>query len=105
MAIEKKSLAGKTATKTSAKSKLDTSKPLASKVVAANGYYTPPTIPWQYTLNAGVFYSFLEHYSAKFEIYNLTNRTNWQAAPPFYGNDFLVRNDPRTFEVRLQAKF
>jgi hypothetical protein len=40
-----------------------------------------------------------------FSVYNLTDRLNWQSSPPFYGNDFLVRNDPRTFEIRLQAKF
>jgi hypothetical protein len=40
--------------------------------------YTPPTIPWQYSINAGVFYNFLQHYSVKFEIYNLTNRRNLQ---------------------------
>jgi hypothetical protein len=72
--------------------------------VSANGYYQSPIIPWQYTMNTAIFYEW-SHYSATFSVYNLTNRLNWQAAPPYYGNDFLVRNDPRTYELRLVAKF
>ena len=37
--------------------------------------------------------------------YNFTNQRNWQPSPSIYGNDFLVQNDPRSFEVRLEAKF
>jgi outer membrane receptor protein involved in Fe transport len=73
--------------------------------VVANGYYyNSPVIPWQYTMNAAVFYQ-IKQYVLTFSVYNLTDRLNWQAANPFYGNDFLVRNDPRTFEARLQVKF
>jgi outer membrane receptor protein involved in Fe transport len=61
-------------------------------------------IPWQYTWNAAVFYEF-ENYTVTFSVYNLIDQHNWQPSPGFYGNDFLVRSDPRTFEVRLQAKF
>jgi outer membrane receptor for monomeric catechols len=68
------------------------------------GYYTSPVIPWQYTWNAAVFYEW-NRYTLTFSIYNITDRNNWQPAPMFYGNDFLVRSDPRTFEVRLMAKF
>jgi len=77
------------------------------KVNAANpnfGYYTAPVIPWQYTWNAAVFYEF-KTYTLTLSAYNLTNQRNWQPSPPFYGNDFLVLSDPRTFEIRLQAKF
>ena len=38
-------------------------------------------------------------------VYNLTNQRNWQPSPSIYGNDFLVMNDPRTVELRVQAKF
>jgi outer membrane receptor protein involved in Fe transport len=79
--------------------------PLVPQSIIANGgYYKSPVIPWQYTMNAAVFYQF-KQYTLTFSLYNLTNRLNWQSSPAFYGNDFLVRNDPRTFEVRLQAKF
>ncbi len=77
------------------------------KVNAGNpnlGYYTAPVIPWQYTWNAAVFYEF-KNYTLTLSVYNLTDQRNWQPSPPFYGNDFLVMSDPRTFEMRLQAKF
>ena len=73
-------------------------------VINNNYYYKSLVIPWQYTLNAAIFYEF-RNYTLTLSVYNLTNRVNWQAADPFYGNDFLVRNDPRTFEFRLTAKF
>lgn len=73
--------------------------------VVNNGYYVKaPVIPWQYTMNAAVFYEW-SHYTATVSVYNLTDQRNWQSAPAFYGNDFLVRNDPITVEFRLQAKF
>ena len=61
-------------------------------------------IPWQYTWNAAVFYE-VGRYTVTFSVYNLTDRHNWSPSPSFYGNDFLVRSDPRTYEIRLQAKF
>ena len=67
-------------------------------------YYHSPVIPWQYTMNASVFYQW-SHYTLTLSVYNFTNQINWESAPAFYGNDFLVRSDPRTYEVRLQAKF
>ena len=75
-----------------------------ASVVAAGGYYKSPVIPWQYTLNASVFYEW-SHYTITASVYNFTNQRNWQPSPSIYGNDFLVQNDPRTFEIRLQAKF
>ena len=68
------------------------------------GYYTAPEIPWQYTWNAAVFYEW-SRYTLTLSVYNLTDQRNWQPSPPLYGNDFLVLSDPRTFELRLQAKF
>jgi outer membrane receptor protein involved in Fe transport len=73
--------------------------------VLKTGYYTPPTIPWQYTLNAGVFYNFLQHYTARLMVYNLANRVNWLNDNPFYGNDFLTRQPPRSFDLTLTGKF
>ena len=69
------------------------------------GYYTSPVIPWQFTWNAAIFYQFAEKYTITLSVFNLTNQKNWQPSPGYYGNDFLVRSDPRTFELRLQAKF
>jgi outer membrane receptor protein involved in Fe transport len=79
--------------------------PLPSNINAANGYYTKsPVIPWQYTLNAAVFYEF-GRYTVTASVYNLTDQRNWESAPSLYGNDMLVLENPRTFELRLQAKF
>lgn len=69
------------------------------------GYYKSPMIPWQFTWNAAAFYQFAENYTLTFSVYNITNQHNWQPSPGYYGNDFLVRSDPRTYEVRLQVKF
>ncbi len=72
---------------------------------ANGGYYQSPTIPWQYTLNAAVFYTFLEHYNVKFSIYNVTSRHNLVNDYPFYGNDFLTRVPPRDYDLTLSGKF
>ncbi len=77
----------------------------SGNINAANGYYTKsPVIPWQYTLNASLFYE-VGRYTATLSVYNLTDRKNWSSAPSLYGNDMLVLNNPRTLELRLQAKF
>jgi iron complex outermembrane receptor protein len=72
--------------------------------IVATGYYRPPTIPWQYSINAGVFYTFLQHYTVKFEIYNLTNERNLQNDYSFYGNDFLTIIPPRSYDLTFTAK-
>jgi len=69
------------------------------------GFYRSPVIPWQYTWNAAIFYQFANKYTITFSVYNLTDQHNWQPSPGYYGNDFLVLSDPRTYEVRLQVKF
>jgi hypothetical protein len=71
---------------------------------ARGGYYQSPTIPWQYTLNAAAFYSFLQ-YTVKFSIYNLTDRHNLINDIPFYANDFLTRVPPRSYDLSLSGKF
>ena len=71
---------------------------------ASGGYYQSPTIPWQYTLNTAVFYSF-QKYLVKFSIYNLTDRHNLVNDIPFYANDFLTRLPPRDYDLSVSAKF
>jgi len=78
---------------------------LTSTLNSNGGYYQSPTIPWQYTLNAAVFYSFLEHYNVKFAIYNVTSRHNLVNDYPFYGNDFITRVPPRSYDLTLSGKF
>jgi outer membrane receptor protein involved in Fe transport len=74
-------------------------------VVSASGYYTSPRIPWQYTVNAAVFYNFLGHYTVKLSVYNLTNEKNLLNDIPYYGNDFLTRTEPRSFDLTFSGKF
>jgi outer membrane receptor protein involved in Fe transport len=78
---------------------------VVSALTASGGYYKSPTIPWQYTLNAAVFYGFLEHYNVKFAVYNLTDRHNLQNDYPFYGNDFITRVPPRSYDLTVSGKF
>lgn len=87
-----------------AASSLDGLFPLPASLVANGGNYKSPVIPWQYTMNAAIFYEW-SHYTVTLSIYNLTDQKNWQPSPSLYGNDFLVLNDPRTYEVRLTSKF
>ena len=68
------------------------------------GNYQSPTIPWQFTLNAAAFYNFLDHYTVKFEIYNLTSQHNLINDYPFYGNDFITRVPPRSYDLTFTAK-
>jgi len=78
---------------------------VSSSIVQPNGLYNPPRIPWQYTLNAGVFYTFQEHYNVKLMVYNLTSRHNVEPDYSYYGNDFLTRVPPRSFDLTLSGKF
>lgn len=75
-----------------------------TSVVSANGYYTPPRIPWQFTLNTGVFYTH-EHFTYKVMVYNVTSQHNLVNDIPFYGNDFLTRVPPRSFDFSVSARF
>jgi outer membrane receptor protein involved in Fe transport len=72
---------------------------------ANGGYYQSPMIHWQYTLNAAVFYSFLQKYTVKFSVYNLTDAHNWTNDIPFYGNDFITRQPPRDYDLSISARF
>jgi hypothetical protein len=73
-------------------------------IVGANGAYTAPRIPWQYTLNAGIFYSY-QNYTVKLTVYNLTDQHNLLNDYPFYGNDFLTRVPPRSYDLTISGKF
>jgi hypothetical protein len=73
-------------------------------VVAANGYYKAPQIPWQFTLNTAVFYTW-QQYTAKITVYNITDQHNLTNDYPFYGNDFLTRVPPRSFDLTISGRF
>ncbi len=71
-------------------------------VIANGGYYQSPTIPWQYTLNAAAFYKY-NNYEFRFSIFNVTDRRNVTNDIPFYGNDFLTVNPPRSYAISIKA--
>jgi hypothetical protein len=73
-------------------------------VVGADGSYNAPRIPWQYTLNAALFYGY-QNYNVKFTVYNVTNQRNLTNDYPFYGNDFLTVVPPRSYDLTVSAKF
>jgi len=74
-------------------------------LVANGGDYKAPKIPWQFTLNAAAFYEFLDHYTVKLAIYNLTSEHNLVNDTPFYGNDFITRVPPRSYDLTFTVKF
>jgi len=75
-----------------------------ASVLANGGYYQSPKIPWQYTINSAVFYDY-KNYEFKFSIFNVTNRRNLTNDIPFYGNDFISVNPPRSYGLSVKAKF
>ena len=89
---------------TAAEDFISLSPALLSKLSSNGGYYQSPVIHWQYTLNAAVFYTY-KQYTAKFSVYNLTNRLNWTNDVPFYGNDFITAQPPRDLDFTISARF
>jgi TonB dependent receptor-like, beta-barrel/TonB-dependent Receptor Plug Domain len=77
---------------------------LPASVIASGGRYQSPVIPWQYTLNAGVYYD-IDRYEFKLQANNLTNQHNLVNDNPFYGNDFITRVQPLTLDFTMKVKF
>jgi outer membrane receptor protein involved in Fe transport len=77
---------------------------LLATLNANGGYYQSPTIPTQYTFNVAGFYTY-DKYTVKLSVYNLTDRKNVVNDYPFYGNDFLTRLPPRSYDVSFTGKF
>ncbi len=73
-------------------------------IINNGGYYKSPVIPWQYTLNAAIYYDF-GRYQIKLSGYNITNQHNWVNDYSFYGNDFITRANPASIDLTLRARF
>jgi outer membrane receptor protein involved in Fe transport len=73
-------------------------------LAASGNYYKSPVIHWQYTANVAAFYSW-RNYTAKVSIYNVTNEKNFTNDIPFYGNDFITVQPPRSYDLTLNARF
>ncbi len=91
-------------TTTSGQIDLTNTPDVPASIVANGGYYKSPVIPRQYTLNSAVFYVFRQ-FEVKASVYNVTNRRTLTNDAPFYGNDFITVNPPRSLEISLKAKF
>jgi len=75
-----------------------------ASVKKAGYYFQSPRVPWQYTINASVFYDY-DPYEFKFSIFNLTDQNNWEGSNPLYGNDFIVHSNPIDFDFTVKYKF
>jgi len=75
-----------------------------NSVKKAGYYFQSPRVPWQYTINASVFYDY-DPYEFKFSIFNLTDQNNWEGSNPLYGNDFIVHSNPIDFDFTVKYKF
>ena len=75
-----------------------------ANVLRNNGYYQSPTIPWQYTLNLATTYDY-KGYTFKLAIYNATDHRNWTNDYPYYGNDFITRDTPRSYDFSIKYRF
>ena len=73
-------------------------------LVANGGHYVSPEIPWQYTLNAAVYWD-VGRYEFKLAGYNITNQRNLVNDNPFYGNDFLTVLPPASVNLTMKVKF
>lgn len=73
-------------------------------LVANGGHYVSPEIPWQYTLNAAVYYD-IGRYEFKLQGNNITNQRNVVNDNPFYGNDFLTVLPPASVNLTMKVKF
>ncbi len=66
--------------------------------------FTANEIPWQYTLDGSIGYTW-DKWSAKLMIRNLTDEENWSSPNPGYGNGSINADPERTFELTLAYKF
>jgi len=77
---------------------------LPAYVIANGGHYQSPVIPWQYTLNAAVYWD-VGRYEFKLAGNNLTNQRNLVNDNPFYGNDFITVLPSTSVDFTMKVKF
>lgn len=61
-------------------------------------------IPWQYSLDLGVFYQ-TKRWEARVSLLNVTDEENWSAPNAVYGNESILAELPFRAEGRLTLKF
>jgi outer membrane receptor for monomeric catechols len=61
-------------------------------------------IPWQYSVDLGVFYQ-QKRWEARLSLLNVTDEKNWSAPNAVYGNESILAELPFRAEGRLTIKF
>lgn len=61
-------------------------------------------IPWQYTLDATVFYTY-KNIEARFSVLNFTDQDNWAPPNPVYGDGSILRDLPLRLEGGIKIRF
>ncbi len=61
-------------------------------------------IPWQYTVNAAVFYE-AKRFEARVDFSNLTNQKNWTPSTPLFGAELVNANLPFQVYGSIRIKF
>ena len=61
-------------------------------------------IPWQYTVNAAVFYE-AKRFEARVDFANLTNQKNWTPSTPLFGGELVNANLPFQVYGSIRFKF
>ncbi len=61
-------------------------------------------IPWQYTLDASVFYTY-KNVQATISVLNFTDQKNWAPPNPTYGNDSILQELPIRVEGSVKVRF
>ena len=69
-----------------------------------NDYGGQLKIPWQYTLDASVFYTY-KNVTATIAVLNFTDQKNWAPPNPTYGNDSILADLPLRVEGTVKIRF
>lgn len=70
-----------------------------------NNYAGTLVIPWQYTVDAGVWYRYKKQWEFRVQVLNLTDEENWSSVNPVYGNGSIVANAGTTVSFTAQYNF
>ncbi len=69
-----------------------------------NDYGGQLKIPWQYTLDASVFYTY-KNVQVTLAVLNFTDQKNWAPPNPTYGNDSILADLPLRVEGSVKIRF
>ena len=76
----------------------------ANATNAIFGSISSAEIPWQYSLDAGMFYE-TDKWALRFNVLNFTDEENFGAVNAIYGNASVYNELPRRYELSASYKF